>query len=732
MSGKILILLSVLAAGMFGKEVPHFSVLRESLDHVPRKLWGRWLGNRGYDASRFTTYQKPDSQGLRMVGKWGRGPSVEVTGQDTLVALTLGSEVALLSFADPDNPRVLSEIQLDYLPSQSALQDTLLFTCGNGLEIWSIADPTQPEHVTVIPRAVGDFSLQDTLLYFVSQDTFWVYSVANPEDPYSLGFCRDSGYVATSAGSTVVLIQPHDVLGFVDVTDPSAPVQVGTWPGWARSAAARGSLCCAAFTDVSQPERTWLLTLDIADPANPRQLGRVDSVCGHDIFLVDSLAFVSGRNDAYGEMRIVDISDSTNPRRLGTCGVWNDNWGVWANLDMQKALIATEPSGLALVDIADANAPFVDSCILTADQAVDIWMDGDRAYVANHRAGMRVLDVSDPMRPAEVGGFDSLHGVIEAVAARDSFAFTGWWATPYFRSFDVSDPRYPRPAGGGLVQTIPEDMVLHDTLVYLVGRLRFNVVNVARPREPVLVGSCNIQDGVWGLVVQDTLAFVSGVSLYIVNVADPASPYVVSTSGRPSVGVAVRDTFAYVPSFETLFVYSVADPALPRVLSTTPTGRAWDVVLGDTLLFIGTNVGVEAYDVGNPAEPRRVASASAPYGNRRLCYVGGYLYGAFWDAGVAVYETTTSGIAERVATSPSSSRRISAVPNPASDRVRVIGAGETARVVAYDAAGRAVGVETARSKGGDIELNVAGLEPGVYFVEVVENKRIEVLRIVRP
>jgi hypothetical protein len=99
---------------------------------------------------------------------------------------------------------------------------------------------------------------------------------------------------------------------------------------------------------------------------------------------------------------------------------------------------------------------------------------------------------------------------------------------------------------------------------------------------------------------------------------------------------------------------------------------------------------------------------------------------------VAVYETTTTGVAERGSASQRRPGGIRAVPNPASGRVRLIGADETARAAVYDATGRAVGVEATRNKGGDIELNLAGLEPGVYFVEVVENKKAEVLRIVRP
>ncbi len=210
------------------------------------------------------------------------------------------------------------------------------------------------------------------------------------------------------------------------------------------------------------------------------------------------------------------------------------------------------------------------------------------------------------------------------------------------------------------------------------------------------MGSCVIQDGVFGLVVQDTLAYVAGVSLQVVSVANPANPVVISSGGRPSIGIAVSDTFAYIPSFDTLFVYSVANPSQPRMLSATPTGRSWDVVLCDSLLFVGTSAGVEAYDISNPVEPREIGVATAPYSNRRLYHDGRHLYAALWEAGVAVYETTATGIAESGGPIEPTSNPLRAVPNPVSSRVRIIGAARAARVLVYDAVGRAVGIEAAK------------------------------------
>ncbi|OYD16606.1 hypothetical protein CH330_02365, partial [candidate division WOR-3 bacterium JGI_Cruoil_03_51_56] len=68
---------------------------------------------------------EPESLNVRMVGKWGGGPSWGVTGRDTLVYLSRGSEVVVINFADTADPVVLNHIQARRLAGRPVLADTL-------------------------------------------------------------------------------------------------------------------------------------------------------------------------------------------------------------------------------------------------------------------------------------------------------------------------------------------------------------------------------------------------------------------------------------------------------------------------------------------------------------------------------------------------------------------------------------------------------------------------------
>ncbi|UCG42865.1 MAG: T9SS type A sorting domain-containing protein [candidate division WOR-3 bacterium] len=727
MTGRAFILLCVLGAGSFAKEHPDFSVLRDSLLTVPPKIQTRWLKERGYRLPGLTEYLKPESTGLRLVGKWGRGRAWEVTGQDSLVFMSLGSEVAILNFADPEQPELLTELQLDYLALQARVRDSLLVTGRNGIDLWSISDPRQPTHLSHIPCFVSDFDVVDTFLYFVSTDTFNIYNIARPASPARIGFCQDSGEVVTATRNTSVLLL-RDFLAFIDVSDPTAPHQVGTYGGWPLAAAARGNLCCATFENPSQPEESWFDAIDISNPAAPVRLARLDDVSGIDVALEGSYAFVP--------MQIVSIADSTHPYLVGEQGLGGMKWGIWASLTLSRCLVASDCVGLQSVDISDLGNPQLDTFLLRADMAVDAWVDGDRAYVANYRDGLKVLDVTVPASPVELGGRMEDGSWCETVVARDSFAFVGWWPRPTFRTVLVSDPTNPQEVAGFSVPSKPEDMVLRDTLVFGAGRLRFYAVNVAQPRESVLVGSCVTGDATSaGLSLRDTLAFVGNFVSQVVSIADPASPAVVGTFGRGAWNVAPRDTFAFVSSGGVI-VYSIADPSQPHAIDSLSLGPStyWVEPVGG-LLYTGNRDGVHVVDATDVHNMREVGFCATPYSVKRLHYSTPYVYASCWDAGVCIFESTQVAVGEVTPALRKRAIGLKVLPNPAADRARLKWAeppGWAASFTVRDVLGKEVmRLDRAAVVGRTVSLDVTTLASGVYYVEAAGQGRRESVKFVK-
>lgn len=710
--------------------------LMDSARSVPPKLRLEWLRKRGIEMPGYAGGPKSDS-GLRLVSKWGRGPAAEVTGEDTLVVLTLGSEVALLSFADPDSPRVLSEIQFPSLTAQSCLVDSLLYTSSNAdLEVWNVSDPTQPVKRGELLGPVGDFWIRDTFLFYIRRDTFYSLSIANPANPYELGFCLEAGSATTGSENTVVVCQSGG-FAFVDVSNPASPHEVGSYPcGHALSAIARGNLVCASYEETSDPYPVRFITLDISTPTSPRLLAKLNDLGGYDIFLDGPLAFVSGRvwsdNPPF---QILSIADSAHPAFIDSCRTTTRYpWGVWENAGLNRALVADEYDGLAIVDISNLNNTVLDTSIMVAASAEDVAVDGHYCYVADGMAGLRILDVTDPAKPALVGGIDTAYEGASSysVAARDSIMYACWFY-PYFRTYDVSDPTQPDLLGACFPpDEEPMDMVLRDSFVYAASNYEFNIVSVARPRQPVVVGTCGLPERSREVLLADTLAYVDNLfSVTVLSIAEPTNPRIIGAwDGRPN-GIDLHDTILYAVAPETLWCLSVSNPSAPSVLGFAPVPRYMhDVVVVDTIAYCA-GWEMAFVSVADPRNLRRLPDRWVPPSwIRRVIYAPPYIYTCCTDGGVSIHETLETGISEE-AKRPMVGQAM-VVPTVTTGWVRFLTNDAEpwrGRVTVYDPTGAQYAVTSGFNGNRSIDLSSA--PGGVYLLRLETDKGSSIVKVVK-
>ena len=81
-------------------------------------------------------------------------------------------------------------------------------------------------------------------------------------------------------------------------------------------------------------------------------------------------------------------------------------------------------------DIEDLDDPILVKEHLGVTTSIDhnIYIRGNLMYQSNYTSGLRILDVSNPVNPVEVGFFDT-------VTDADEVTFDGSWSNyPFFRS----------------------------------------------------------------------------------------------------------------------------------------------------------------------------------------------------------------------------------------------------------------------------------------------------------
>lgn len=82
-------------------------------------------------------------------------------------------------------------------------------------------------------------------------------------------------------------------------------------------------------------------------------------------------------------------------------------------------------------DVSDLDDPLVAKEFLGTTPASDhnLYVKGNHVYQSNYVAGLRILDISDPANPREVGFFDTVP------FGKDAAGFSGSWSNyPFFKS----------------------------------------------------------------------------------------------------------------------------------------------------------------------------------------------------------------------------------------------------------------------------------------------------------
>jgi hypothetical protein len=712
------------------------AAVQESLSRVHPRMRASWLRAHGQDDSYYTTFHRPESTGLRCVGRWPWGPSWELAGRDTFLYLGSGSGVRILSIADSVHPRMLGQINARGLVSQVVVQDSLLFVaCGSwGAQIYSVSDPANPRELGSMDAVISDVCIKDTLCYAVGGDGLRIYNVANASDPRLVGAVQDSGDLVVVANG-YAFSAGRWAMNIYDVTDPAHPTWADSRGGPTYAMFVRRNLL---FCSSVQPDNMTIL--NISNPLSITQVSKVDGYGGDGLFVDDSYAYLPCNYEHSG-LFVIDVSDSSRPMlRDSTNPEGVTEWEPYVPHPNSFGYLADDYGGLIMLDLHDANSISQAWAGFQAHWANDAVVDGQRAYVADYCAGLQILDVSDPTNPVSLGRFDTLGSKATRTAtARDSFAFIGMDGINgrrFLRVLNVLDPSNPTLVAQESCYNWPEDYVLRDSLLYMVEAYMFQIFNVARPREPVRVGSCVLTSYASDLHVEDTVAFMSGSPLTIVSVAQPANPRILSTWNRGVAGLDVVDTVLYAVGQNAQFwTLSVANPASPRPLDSImlPSYDGEDVVVIGSAAFASERV-IRILDVSDPRDLRIVGQAGVPYWTPRLVYAEPYIYACCAEGGVCVLETVPPGIEEigdgkrprglAVLPSVTSGRLVVQVPWPRS----------TSKLMVFDITGKEVLRPTMPAQQGEAPgrwpVDLSRLSSGVYVLRLEGNGVSEIGKVV--
>lgn len=171
--------------------------------------------------------------------------------------------------------------------------------------------------------------------------------------------------------------------------------------------------------------------LDVSNPATPLEIGLyAPGYYIHDAHIRGNLMFAAAFYET--KVDIVDISDKTLPIQVGTIVYDGKNTHSASTTEDGRFLIlADEQDGYParVFNIEDVENAY-EVARYTANEISLVhnpYVRGNFCFVSHNTEGLRVLDITDPNVPVEVGFYDTWSGT--------SGGFNGLWsACPYFPS----------------------------------------------------------------------------------------------------------------------------------------------------------------------------------------------------------------------------------------------------------------------------------------------------------
>jgi hypothetical protein len=222
------------------------------------------------------------------------------------------------------------------------------FLGGSNLVIFDVADPARPRFVSALvttPMPMTDIReivLRDGRAYLLTDVGVWLADVADPATPRLVGRVSETG-VALAAGRHLYVAEgaaprPGSAgengggMKIVDVSNPAAPRVLGRV--YARAlgtredagvygadvdviAAGERHVYLDAEVRVGARTRDFLVTVDVSDPARPREVGRVEVDFLDGLVVRGRTLYAYGTGGSRALVRRYDLSNPAAPRETG-------------------------------------------------------------------------------------------------------------------------------------------------------------------------------------------------------------------------------------------------------------------------------------------------------------------------------------------------------------------------------------------------------------------------------
>ncbi|KPA16560.1 Peptidase C13, legumain [Candidatus Magnetomorum sp. HK-1] len=236
------------------------------------------------------------------------------------------------------------------------------------------------------------------------------------------------------------------------------------------------------------------------------------------------------------------------------------------------------------------------------NDAWDVEVVNNLAFVADGYAGLKIIDLKNPLHPVLTGTFDT-QDFVKSVSVSDKTVFIA--EENYgLQVIDINNLSNPIKTDTiKLTVNDIQDIELSGNIAYIAnGRYGFKIIDLQNPSK--LLGSVDTPGWAYGVAVKDNIAYVADSRIVlIIDVNNPELPCIIDFLDIPGriYDVAISGEIAYVANGDRgVQIFDIRDPIKPFILSTIKTSQpAIDIAIVDDTVFIAGDHYLSELSVAN-------------------------------------------------------------------------------------------------------------------------------------
>ena len=554
-----------------------------------------------------------------IVGRWPYGSCNTVIADGDYIYLASGGIICVVDITNPATPVEASRIVTSDAVNGLYKEGNHLFASNRlaGFRIYDVSEPTNPIEINHVATSLKTLSIHisDGYAYVGSWNSIDIYDISDLLNPTIVGGM--SGIFASDIhvqGGFLYVADGLNGLHIFDINDPSWPVEVDHYVffGGSKLELSGNYLYATAGHD-------GLYIFDVSQPTAIVEVAQIlETEWVWDVRIVNDIVYLA----TVAGLVVFNVEDPTQPQEMGRYTYQNDMRSDWEEMDVEGnfAYVTFTYGGVRIIDISDPSNPSQTKYFATSGSAFDVHICGNYAYYVND--DFHVLDISDPANPQEISSICTQEMDASSVYVYGNYAFvTGHIG---LRIIDIHDAVNPFVVGSiinmqGDVRY--QGVSASENYAYFIQQ-GLQIIDVSDPSSPVETGSFFLDDGSYpkALFVLNDYAYITYESgdqnhfkgLRIIDVSEPSNPSLIGSyrmSTDPN-GVYVDNGYAYVASGDSLLIIDITELSTPTIACSYEI-FCFEIIVSDGIAFVGKAWnGLSIIDVSNPLVPSNIDEIS--------------------------------------------------------------------------------------------------------------------------